>query len=79
MNGDEFFERYEAGLRDVNLTGAILTDTFFGEPCFRRVNLTGVDLSEADILWIEHDSYIKEVTFCNTLMPDGTIRNDHCT
>ncbi len=43
MNGDEFFERYEAGLRDVNLTGAILTDTFFGEPCFRRVNLTGVD------------------------------------
>jgi uncharacterized protein YjbI with pentapeptide repeats len=69
----------EAALVDVNLTGAILTNTFFGEPCMRRVNLTGVDLSEANILWIENERRPKGIILCHTTMPDGTIRNDHCT
>lgn len=38
-----------------------------------RTNLTGADLTGADF----GDAYMKEVIFCNTIMPDGSLRTDN--
>jgi uncharacterized protein YjbI with pentapeptide repeats len=69
----------ESALCDANLTGACLRDTTFYEPLLVGANLTNVDLSEAIISldWADIDR-ISGAILCNTTMPDGSIRNDHC-
>jgi uncharacterized protein YjbI with pentapeptide repeats len=44
-----------------------------------EANLTNVDLSEAIISLDRADiDRISGAILCNTIMPDGSIRNDHC-
>ena len=51
----------------IDLQGAILPD----------INLRGAYLRQADLTGAEIDrAYMKEVIFCNTIMPDGSIRTD---
>jgi len=66
-------------LCDANLTGACLRDTTFSEFLLVGANLTNVDLSEAIISLDGADiDRISGAILCNTIMPDGSIRNDHC-
>jgi uncharacterized protein YjbI with pentapeptide repeats len=69
----------DSALCNANLTGACLRDTKFYEPLLVGANLTNVDLSESFInLELANIDRIRGAILCNTTMPDGSIRNDHC-
>jgi uncharacterized protein YjbI with pentapeptide repeats len=69
----------ESGLCGANLTGAYLRDTKFYEPWLVAANLTNIDLSEAIIDFeLANIDRISGAILCNTTMPDGSMRNDHC-
>jgi len=69
----------QSALCNANLTGACLRDTNLEEPSLDGANLTNVDLSESFInLDMANINRISGAILCNTTMPDGSIRNDHC-
>ena len=61
---------WKANLRGANLQGADL----------RWAELWGADLREANLFKADIDinTSFKRAKYCNTTMPDGTIRNDDC-
>lgn len=52
-----------------NLTGADLREANLRKTNLRNANLTYANLDGVDL---------GRAMFCNTLMPDGFFRNDHC-
>jgi len=68
-----------ADLSSANLSGASLSGTDF-----RGANLAGADLSGTDLRGailteaIVEGTNFEAATYCNTLMPDGSERNDNC-
>jgi uncharacterized protein YjbI with pentapeptide repeats len=69
-----------ASLANADLTGADLTDAYFtlsnvAGANFQSAILTNVDLRGANGA---RDAILDGARFCNTILPDGTTRNDHC-
>lgn len=67
-------------LTNANLTGANLTDAYFtlsniAGANFQAAILTNVDLRNANGA---REAILEGARFCNTTLPDGTVRNDHC-
>jgi uncharacterized protein YjbI with pentapeptide repeats len=60
---------HRADLRGANLTNANLTGVQLTSAYLQNANLEGANLTEADL------GYSK---FCNTTMPDGTVKSDNC-
>jgi uncharacterized protein YjbI with pentapeptide repeats len=58
-----------------NLSGAIFRGAFIEETEFSNADLSYADLKGAVGIEI---SYLDGATFCETIMPDGSIRNDNC-
>jgi uncharacterized protein YjbI with pentapeptide repeats len=69
-----------ASLANADLTGADLTDAYFtlsnvAGADFQSAILTNVDLRGANGA---RDALLEGARFCNTTLPDGTTRDDHC-
>jgi uncharacterized protein YjbI with pentapeptide repeats len=76
----------DADLTDSDLTGANLTDAILTDSKMindnngiaganlTEANLTNADLTDADLT----NANLEGAIFCNTTMPDGTVRNDGC-
>ncbi|MDG2990781.1 pentapeptide repeat-containing protein [Candidatus Synechococcus calcipolaris G9] len=69
-----------ASLAKADLTGADLTDAYFAlsdvaGANFQAAILTNVDLRGANGA---RTAILDGARLCNTTLPDGTIRNDHC-
>ena len=63
-----------ADLSAANLSGAILWGANLSDADLSNANLTGADLTGADL----RRAGLSGTQFCNTTMPDGTVRNDNC-
>ncbi|MFL9457235.1 MULTISPECIES: pentapeptide repeat-containing protein [Nostocales] len=57
-----------ADLSDADLRGAFLEE-IFGNMDLTDANLMGAQVGIRDL---------RDAILCNTVMPDGSIRNDHC-
>jgi len=64
-----------ADLYGANLTGANLSRAALFNADLRKANLTGANLLRAD----PSGASLQHARYCRTTMPDGMIRNDHCT
>ena len=84
MDGAEFLARYAAGetnfigvdLRGANLKGAYLSLVNLKGANLSSANLSGAFLGDANLLNASGAAFLREAIFCNTIMPDGSIRND---
>ncbi len=67
-------------LRDADLSGADLTDAYLTLSQVSGANLQGAILTNVDLRYAEGSSTVslEGARFCNTLLPDGSLRNDHC-
>jgi len=63
-----------ACLRGANLRSAVLLQANLESADLEGANLTGADLEGAEI----ENAYMHDVVFCETVMPDGNIRDDDC-
>lgn len=71
LHGVEFTA---ADLRDAIMRDADLSSTYL-----YQADLRGADLTRAKFLHVDMDeTKLDGAIFCETLMPDGTIRNDYC-
>jgi hypothetical protein len=61
-------------LGHANLTNANMVHSFPIEAFFWGTNLTGADLTGADM----SGAHLGGAIFCDTTMPDGSVRNDDC-
>lgn len=69
----------EAGLIGADLTGAYLNQANLTGAWLIAADLTGANLWEANLTAaVLNNVKLENVLFCNTIMPDGTVRNDHC-
>jgi uncharacterized protein YjbI with pentapeptide repeats len=59
----------QANLTGADLSGADLSGAVGTYVILWKANLSGVDLSGVNLT---------DAKFCNTTMPDGTVRNDNC-
>ena len=66
----------QSWLDNVDLTNADLRGAFL-EEMFGSMDLTNVNMLEARILCV-FDGELRDAILCNTIMPDGSIRNDDC-
>ncbi|UZF55286.1 pentapeptide repeat-containing protein [Gordonia polyisoprenivorans] len=65
-----------ADLRGANLTGANLSQGSFTGANLTGANLSGANLTEANFLGADlTTANMAGATFCNTFMPDGTVKN----
>ena len=73
-----------ANLFGANLSGANLTGADLRGANLIKTNLSGADLSGANLSQVNlthanlSGTVLKDVFYCNTLMPDGTIENAEC-
>ncbi len=71
LHGVEFTA---ADLRDAILREADLSSTYLYQADLRGADLTRAKFLHADM----EETKLEGAIFCDTLMPDGTIRNDSC-
>ncbi len=73
-----------ANLESADLRGAEMHGTFFTNAKLRNADLRGANLTKgslesADLTGAKIDGLvISETYFCDTIMPDGSVRNDDC-
>ncbi|MEO1761778.1 MAG: pentapeptide repeat-containing protein, partial [Cyanobacteria bacterium J06629_18] len=65
---------HDSYMAEVNLTGANLSGAFMEQTGLVRANLTGCRFRRARFMDVGWD----EAIFCDTVMPDGSVRNDSC-
>ena len=69
-----------ANLFLVDMTDADCRGATFRNANLQYVKLLGADLTDADLTGADmQGTRTRDATFCNTIMPDGTINNDGCT
>ncbi len=67
-------------LTGANLSGAIIEETSFKGSNLTHANLMGAKPEpEYGSNTLDLTGKLQDATLCNTIMPDGTIRNDNCT
>ena len=67
-----------SNLSHADLTGANLSDTDFNGDNLTGANLTNANLSNGDLTGSDlTGANLTGVTYCNTLMPDGSVKNPH--
>ena len=75
MDVEELIGKYEAGERNfADLSGANLSGAILDGASFDSANLTNANLINAS-----GAAFLSEGIFCNTTMPDASIRNDGCS
>ncbi|NMF86281.1 pentapeptide repeat-containing protein [Nodosilinea sp. P-1105] len=69
-----------AALVDANLSDANLTDAYFSLSDVTGVNLQGAILTNVNLQHARNAATVnlEGAQFCNTTLPDGSVRNDHC-
>ena len=72
---------WNSDLTGANFSGAIMDETSFDGSNLCNANLMGArpDPEYDDSNTINLCGKWEDATLCNTIMPDGTIRNDNCT
>jgi uncharacterized protein YjbI with pentapeptide repeats len=67
-------------LSNANLSGADLTNAYFTLSTVSGANLEGAILTNVNLRHAEGAASVnlEGAQFCNTTLPDGSIRNDHC-
>lgn len=70
-----------ASLKNAILTKAILIDTNLEEADLTGADLTGANLTSANLknARLPKEHLLKNVKYCDTTMPDGNKKNDHCS
>lgn len=65
---------------DANLSDANLTDAYFSLSDVTGANLQGAILTNVNLQHVRNGGTVnlEGARFCNTTLPDGTVRNDHC-
>jgi uncharacterized protein YjbI with pentapeptide repeats len=67
-------------LTNANLSRADLSGAFFSLSNITGANLQDANLTDVDLRYAEgaRSANLEGAIFCNTTLPDGTIRNDNC-
>ncbi|NCJ08388.1 hypothetical protein GS597_18120 [Synechococcales cyanobacterium C] len=67
-------------LTDADLSGADLTDAYFTLSQVSGANLQGAILKNVNLHHAGGGASVnlEGAQFCNTVLPDGSVRNDHC-
>lgn len=71
----------EVDLRGKDLSGSDLTRAWMPQSDLRGTNFSGADLRRAFLKGsrVDAGTQFAGALFCRTYMPDGTVRNDHCS
>lgn len=69
-----------AALVETDLSGADLTDAYFSLSEVTNANMQGAILTNVNLQHARNGATVnlEGAQFCNTTLPDGSVRNDHC-